>query len=103
MKDMIKKDSLNQSIEIISDIGFEDNDFEKIFDKFKFILDNPDISVILEKILYLNELQNENDLKLLMKKLSNVLSLNEMNLLLEKVIKNEQFIDFIQDLFLEKL
>lgn len=100
---MIKKDSLNQSIEIISDIGFEDNDFEKIFDKFKFILDNPDISVILEKILYLNELQNENDLKLLMKKLSNVLSLNEMNLLLEKVIKNEQFIDFIQDLFLEKL
>lgn len=100
---MLKKDSLNQSIEIISDVNFEEEDFEKIFEKFKFILDNSDVKNIIERILDLSELENENDLKQIMKKLSKTLSLQELNLMLEKVIKNEQFVDFIQDLFLEKL
>ena len=100
---MIKKDSLNKSIELVSDIKFEESDFEKIFEKFKFILESSDTREILERVLNLNELKNKNDLNQIMKKLSDILSLNDLNLLLEKVIKNEKFVDFIQDLFLEKL
>jgi hypothetical protein len=43
------------------------------------------------------------DLKDLLKKFSKELTLDELNSILDKVIKNEQFVDFIQDLFLEKL
>jgi hypothetical protein len=101
--EMIKKDSLNQSIEIISDIKLNEADLENIFEEFKFILNNSDLSGILEKVSNLDELLKERDLKTIMKELSRSLSLNELNQLLERVIKNEKFVDFIQDLFLEKI
>lgn len=103
MKDIIEKKNLNQSIELISELNLEQEDFDKIFDNFKEILNNPDINKILKKILGFSDLEEETDLIPLMKKLTDKLSINELNFLLGKVIKNEEFVDFIQDLFLEKL
>lgn len=103
MKDIIEKKNLTQSIELISELNLEQEDFDKIFDNFKGILNNPDINKILKKILGFSDLEEETDLIPLMKKLTDKLSINELNFLLGKVIKNEEFVDFIQDLFLEKL
>lgn len=103
MKDIIEKKNLNQSIELISELNLDEEDFDKIFENFNEIMSNPDINKIIKKILGFSELEEENDLIPLMKKLSDKLSINELNLLLGKVIKNEGFVNFIQDLFLEKL
>ena len=103
MNDIIEKKNLNQSIELISELNLDEEDFDKIFINFKKILDNPDINKLIKKVLGFSELEGENDLIPLMKKLTDKLSINELNFLLGKIIKNEEFVDFIQDLFLEKL
>jgi len=103
MTDIIEKKNLSQSIELISELNLDEEDFDKIFENFKKILNNPDINKLIKKILGFRELKEENDLIPLMKKLTDKLSINELNFLLGKVIKNEDFVDFIQDLFLEKL
>ncbi len=103
MKDIITKDSINQSIELISELNLNEEDYEKIYENFKLILKNPEIKKIFGTISEISEIDNDSDLNLLMKKLSNHLSLNDLNFLLEKIIKNEELVDFIQDLFLEKL
>ena len=103
MEENITKNSLNQSIELISELNLNEEDYEKIFDKFKLILENGEINDMIENISNIPELRKENDLKAIMKKLSNDLDLADLNELLKSMIKNEELIDFIQDLFLEKL
>lgn len=103
MKENITKNSLNQSIELISELNLNEEDYEKIFDKFKLILENREIKDTIENVSNIPGLRNENDLKAIMKKLSSDLDLSDFNKLLKDIIKNEELIDFIQDLFLEKL
>jgi len=103
MKENITKNSLNQSIELISELNLNEEDYEKIFDKFKLILENREIKETIENVSNIPGLRNENDLKAIMKKLSSDLDLSDLNKLLKDIIKNEELIDFIQDLFLEKL
>ncbi len=103
MKETINKETINQSIELISEINLTEEDYKDIFEKFKLILKNPEVKKIFETIPEISEINDDIDMNSLMKKLSNHLSLNELNFLLEKIIKNEDLVDFIQDLFLEKL
>ena len=103
MKENITKNSLNQSIELISELNLNEEDYEKIFDKFKLILENREIKDTIENVSNIPGLRNENDLEAIMKKLSSDLDLSDLNKLLKDIIKNEELIDFIQDLFLEKL
>ena len=103
MKDILTKETINQSIELISELNLTEEDYEKVFENFKLILKNPEVKKIFGTISEISEINNDSDLNLLMKKLSNHLSLNDLNFLLEKIIKNEELVDFIQDLFLEKL
>ena len=103
MNDIITKDNLNQSIELISELNLNEDDYENIFEKFNLILKNPDIREIVEKVLGFQDIEKENDLKAIMKKLIDIMKLSDLNQLLGDIIKNEDFIDFIQDLFLEKL
>jgi hypothetical protein len=100
MKDIITKDSLNQSIDLISDLNLNEDDYDNIFKRFKNILNNDDLKEILNKI---SGIDQDNDLKKIMEKLVLNLSSDDISLLLEKIIKNENLVDFIQDLFLEKL
>ncbi|MFX1394626.1 MAG: hypothetical protein ACFFAH_13760 [Promethearchaeota archaeon] len=103
MNDIITKDTLNQSIELISELNLNEDDYENIFEKFNLMMENPDIKEILEKISGFHDIEKENDLKAIMKKIIDIMKLSDLNQLLGNIIKNEDFIDFIQDLFLEKL
>ena len=58
---------------------------------------------MIENVSNIPGLRNENDLKEIMKTLSSDLDITDLNELLKSIIKNEELIDFIQDLFLEKL
>jgi len=103
MKEIITKDSLNQSIELISELNLNDDDYEKIFEKFKLMLNNSEMKEAIKKFSGIREIEKENDLKKIMKTLTNKIRLSDLNQLLGNIVKNEDLIDFIQDLFLEKL
>lgn len=103
MKEIITKDSLNQSIELISELNLNDDDYEKIFEKFKLMLNNSEMKEAIKKFSGIREIEKENDLKTIMKTLTNKIRLSDLNQLLGNIVKNEDLIDFIQDLFLEKL
>ena len=103
MKEIITKDSLKQSIELISELNLNDDDYAKIFEKFKLMLNNSEMKETIKKISGIREIEKENDLKTIMKTLINKIRLSDLNQLLGNIVKNEDLIDFIQDLFLEKL
>jgi len=103
MNEDITKKNLDQSIELISEFNFDEEDYETIFDKLQIFLENSENSELFKKVSEIKELENEGDLKAIMKRLSKEIELNELNKLLKDIIKNEEFVDFIQDLFLEKL
>ena len=103
MNGIISKKSLKQSIELISEIELEEEDINKIFEKFNTFFNNPEFKFVIEKISGLEEIENLEDMKELMNHILKNLSSKEIQMLLNKIIKNEDLIDFIQDLFLEKL
>ncbi|MHA1489825.1 MAG: hypothetical protein ACTSRI_09225 [Promethearchaeota archaeon] len=103
MTDYITKKNLNQSIEFFSELELNNEDFKTIYDKLKLFLENSETREILKKISGIQELTPNTDLKNIMKKLIEKLSLNDLNLMLKLIINNDKFVDFIQDLFLEKL
>lgn len=103
MNEDITKKNLDQSIELISEFNFDEEDYETIFEKLQIFLKNPENYELFKKISEIKELENEGDLKAIMKKLLKKIKLNELNKLLKDIIENEEFVDFIQDLFLEKL
>ena len=103
MNEDITKKNLDQSIELISEFNFDEEDYEIIFEKLQIFLKNPENYELFKKISEIKELENEGDLKAIMKKLLKEIKLNELNKLLKDIIENEEFVDFIQDLFLEKL
>lgn len=103
MNEDITKKNLDQSIELISEFNFDEEDYEIIFEKLQIFLKNPENYELFKKISEIKELENEGDLKAIMKKLLKNIKLNELNKLLKDIIENEEFVDFIQDLFLEKL
>jgi hypothetical protein len=103
MNEDITKKNLDQSIELISEFNFDEEDYETIFEKFQVLLKNSENHDVFKKISEIRELENEGDLKVIMKKLSNKIKIDELNKLLKDIIENEEFVDFIQDLFLEKL
>jgi len=103
MNALITKKTLNQSIDFFSELDLDNEDFEAIYEKFQFLLENDDIQEILSKISKLQKINKESELKTIMKEMIRNLDIEDINALLTKIIKNEPLIDFIQDLFLEKL
>ena len=103
MKKGIERKNLDQSIELITELNLEEEDLEKIFINFESIIKNPDVKKIIDSICGTTESTDDVNLIELIKDLSHKISIKDLNLLLERVIKNEDFVDFIQDLLLEKL
>ena len=103
MDTLITKKTLNQSIDFFSELDLDNKDFETIYEKFRFLLENDEMQEIFLKISKIQKIETESDLKAIMKELIRNLDLADLNALLTKVIKNEPLIDYIQDLFLEKL
>jgi len=103
MNSLITKKTLNQSIDFFSELDLDNKDFETIYEKFKYLLESDEIREIFLKISKIQNIKTENNLKNIMKELISNLDLTDLNILLTKIIKNEPLIDYIQDLFLEKL
>jgi hypothetical protein len=103
MTEDITKKNLEQSIELISELSFKEEDYDNIFENFKCYLKNSENEELFKKISEIKGLENERGLANIMRKLSTNLSIYELNTFLKEIIKNDEFVDFIQDLFLEKL
>ena len=103
MRDILTKKALNQSLDIISELNLDEEDCENIFAKFDNVLNAPEIKAKLQKVLENKNSIKEMDINSLMTFLVSNLQFDDLKLLLENVIKNESLVDFIQDLFIEKI
>ena len=100
---MIDKKTLEQSINLISELKLSQKDYEKIYEKFKKLLEQKKIENIINNISDTPTIQNEEDFQRIMEIISDKAKITDLQDLLKKIIKNEDLVDFIQDLFLEKL
>ena len=101
---MIEKEDIIKSLDFFKDIKLETGDVAIIYDNFKKILKDPEVKeVLIEKMSFLNAKNEKENIRSLMEILISKLDLNDLNVLLNKIIKNESLSDFLQDFFLEKL
>ncbi|TXT64789.1 MAG: hypothetical protein BAJALOKI1v1_520015 [Promethearchaeota archaeon] len=101
---MIDKDSLNKSIKFFEDIELNNEEFTIIFEKFKTLLNNGKIKdMIINKMTFLKDFKESDDLKKIMHELINKAQIEDLNILLEKLLQEESLTNWLQDFFLEKL
>lgn len=103
---MIEKENLIKSLEFFRDIKLKNEDIALIYKKFEKILKDPSIrELLLDKIQFMSKTNenNEENIRALMELLISKLDLEDLNVLLNKIIKDESLSDFLQDFFLEKL
>ena len=103
MDDIVTKNSLERTIGFISELDLNEEDYENIFKKFKPILKNQAIKNKLEILEEIEEGDSSIDLETMTKKILDKISIQDLKFILEKIIKNEDLTNFIQDLILEKL
>lgn len=103
MDDIVTKNSLERTIGFISELELNEEDYENIFKKFKPILKNQAIKNKLDILEEIEEGDFPVDLETMTKKILDKISIQDLKFILEKIIKNEDLTNFIQDLILEKL
>ena len=103
MDDIVTKNSLERTIGFISELELNEEDYENIFKKFKPILKNQAIKNKLDILEEIDEGNSPIDLETMTKKILDKISIQDLKFILEKIIKNEDLTNFIQDLILEKL
>lgn len=103
MDDIVTKNSLERTIGFISELELNEEDYENIFKKFKPILKNQAIKNKLDILEEIEEGDSPIDLETMAKKILDKINIPDLKFILEKIIKNEDLTDFIQDLILEKL
>jgi len=103
MDDIVTKNSLERTIGFISELELNEEDYENIFKKFKPILKNQAIKNKLDILEEIEEGDSPVDLETMTKKILDKISIQDLKFILEKIIKNEDLTNFIQDLILEKL
>ena len=103
MKELITQQNLDKSIELISEFTFNDNEYEKIFEKLEKNFDNIMVQKLIENTSNIEGLENEKDLKSIMEKIRDMINLEDMNTYLDAILTNQELIDFIQDLLIDKL
>jgi hypothetical protein len=101
---MIDKTALNKSIKFFDDIELKNEDISLIFDKFEKLLNNPEIkSLIKKKMSFLKNVDEDRDIREIMHDMIVESNLDDLNKLLENLIKEESLTNWLQDFFLEKL
>ncbi len=103
MDDIVTKNSLERTIGFISELELNEEDYENVFKKFKPILKNQVIKNKLDILEEIEEGDSPIDLEAMTKKILDKISIQDLKFILEKIIKNEDLTNFIQDLILEKL
>jgi len=103
MDDIVTKNSLERTIGFISELELNEEDYENIFKKFKPILKNQAIKNKLDILEEVEEDDSPIDLETMTKKILDKISIQDLQFILDKIIKNEDLTNSIQDLILEKL
>ncbi len=103
MDDIVTKNSLERTIGFISELELNEEDYENIFKRFKPILKNQAIKNKLDILEEIEEDDSPIDLETMTKKILDKIGIQDLKFILEKIIKNEDLTNFIQDLILEKL
>lgn len=99
---MMDKDNIKKSMNLISDVNFTDEEYNKIYEKFKLFLGNKQVNDI-SKILDNQSVSDSATLSQILKDLKKSLDMETLEELTQIIINNEDLVNFIQDIFLDKL
>lgn len=96
---------INEIIGMFSDIKLKKKDIDRLFDKFKIILEMPELSDIIKRSFSKSEIKKGDRLWEIMVKISKILSLGEINKVSDVIIKErgENLLEFTQDIIIKKL
>lgn len=100
---LLKKKTLEKAIDFISNINFDDSEQLKIFNKVKKIILNLRDPEISKKIEELNELSSDLPFIELFKQILEKLTIEQLNSIFKQFMNNEDLIDYLQDILLEKI
>lgn len=100
---VIKKKTLEKALDFISNIDFDDSEQLMIFNKVKNIISSLKDPEISKKIDELNELSSDLPFKELLIQILEKLNIEQLNSIFKLLINNEELIDYLQDILLEKI
>lgn len=103
MKDIITKKNLDKAIELISEFTFDDEEYDLIFKKIIENLDDLQVKQLTQKLSNFKEIEEEENLKKILEIISKNMPKEDLENFLEKILTKQDIVDFIQDLFIEKL
>lgn len=95
------KQNLKKAIEFMKDLEFQESEISKIYDKANHLFKNKHFEEISLK---LKQGSNEGkDLEAMLKEFSDSIKSDDLANLIKVIAKDEEFLNFIQDLLLDKL
>ncbi len=100
---LLKKKTLEKALDFISNIDFDDSEQLMIFNKVKNIISSLKDPEISKKIEELNELSSDLPFKELLIQILEKLNIEQLNSIFKLLINNEELIDYLQDILLEKI
>ncbi len=100
---LLKKNTLEKAIDFISNIDFDDSEQLMIFNKVKNIISSLKDPEISKKIEELYELSSDLPFKELLIQILEKLNIEQLNSIFKLLINNEELIDYLQDILLEKI
>ncbi len=100
---LLKKKTLEKALDFISNIDFDDSEQLMIFNKVKNIISSLKDPEISKKIDELNELSSDLPFKELLIQILEKLNIEQLNSIFKLLINNEELIDYLQDILLEKI
>ncbi|MCK4239637.1 MAG: hypothetical protein KAX33_10970 [Candidatus Lokiarchaeota archaeon] len=100
---LLKKKTLEKALDFISNIDFDDSEQLMIFNKVKNIISSLKDPEISKKINELNELSSDLPFKELLIQILEKLNIEQLNSIFKLLINNEELIDYLQDILLEKI
>ena len=95
------KDNLKRAIEIIKDLDFENNEIDEIYWKGQNLIKNKHFKYISDKLMntYKNNENSEDNLRIFTESIDP----KDLTSIIKILAKNEDLLNYIQDLLLEKL
>jgi len=100
---LLKKKTLEKALDFISNIDFDDSEQLMIFNRVKNIISSLKDPEISKKIEELNELSLDLPFKELLIQILEKLNIEQLNSIFKLLINNEELIDYLQDILLEKI
>lgn len=100
---LLKKKTLEKALDFISNIDFDDSEQLMIFNRVKNIISSLKDPEISKKIDELNELSSDLPFKELLIQILEKLNIEQLNSIFKLLINNEELIDYLQDILLEKI